>query len=66
MTIEDVIRAVEDETGQQVKPETEISALDMDSLEFLNLLVQIGNIPDAVVPRINTVSDLYLAAMGAL
>lgn len=66
MTIEEVMAIVEDETGKQVRPETEIKDLGMDSLDFLNLLVRVGNIPDAVVPQINRVSDLYLAAMGTL
>lgn len=66
MTIEDVMAIVEDETGKQVRPETEIKDLGMDSLDFLNLLVRLGNIPEAVVPRINRVSDLYLAVMGTL
>jgi acyl carrier protein len=66
MTIEDVIAVVEEETGHKVTPETELKELGMDSLDFLDLLIRVGDIPDAVVPRINKVSDLYLAAMGTL
>ena len=61
MTIEDVIRTVEDSTGQKVTAETAVSDLGLDSLEFLDLLVQVG-IPDAMAPRLHTVKDLYLAA----
>lgn len=61
MTIEQVIQAVEDETGQKVAAETPLSDLGLDSLEFLDLLVKIGNIPDAIAPHINTVHELYLA-----
>jgi acyl carrier protein len=62
MTIEDVIQKVEEETGQKVTAETNLNDLGLDSLDFVDLLVQIGEIPDSVVPRINTVNDLYLAA----
>lgn len=61
MTIEKVIAVVEEQTGQKVNAETELSDLGLDSLEFLSLLVEIG-IPDAVAPRIHTVNDLFLAA----
>ena len=66
MTIEEVIAIVDDETGKKVSADTELSTLEMDSLDFLALIVRIGNIPDAVVPRIETVNDLYLAAEGKL
>lgn len=66
MTIEDVMAVVESETGKEVRPETELKDLGMDSLEFLNLLVAVGDIPDSVVPRINTVSELYAASIGTL
>lgn len=61
MTIEEVMAVVKDHTGQDVTPETEISSLGMDSLDFLDLLVRIGNVPDQLVPHLNTVNDLYLA-----
>lgn len=66
MTIEEVIAIVDDETGKKVSADTELSTLEMDSLDFLALIVRIGNIPDAAVPRIETVNDLYLAAEGKL
>jgi acyl carrier protein len=61
MTIEQVVGIVEEQTGQKVSSDTELSELGLDSLEFLSLLVEIG-IPDAVAPRIHTVNDLFLAA----
>ena len=61
MTIEQVIHTVEDQTGQKVTAETPISDLGLDSLEFLDLLVQVG-IPDAMAPRLHTVKDMWLAA----
>jgi acyl carrier protein len=66
MTIEDVIQKVEDETGQKVTAETNLNDLGLDSLDFVDLLLHIGDIPDSVVPRIDTVNDLYLAAVGSL
>jgi acyl carrier protein len=66
MTIEDVIQIVERETGHKVTAETELKDVVGDSLDFVDLLLQIGDIPDAVVPRINTVNDLCLAAKGEL
>jgi hypothetical protein len=61
MTIEQVIHAVEDQTGQTVTAETQISELGLDSLEFLDLLVHVG-VPDAMAPRLHTVKDIWLAA----
>lgn len=61
MTIEDVIQIVESETGQKVSPDTELSTLGLDSLEFLDLLIRVGNIEDEKVPDINTVRDLWAA-----
>jgi len=70
MTIEDVIAAVEEETGQAVTPETKISDLGIDSLEFMDLILHVSNkcgeIPDSAVPSIETVDDLFLAASGVL
>ena len=66
MTIEEVIAIVDDETGKKVAADTKLSTLGMDSLDFLSLIVRVGGIPDDVVPRIDTVNDLYLAAKGIL
>ena len=66
MTIENVIAVVDDETGKKVSADTELDTLGLDSLDFLALLIRVGSIPDNVVPRINTVNDLYLAANGEL
>ena len=64
MTLDEVIAIVEDETGQKVTAETMIDSLGLDSLEFLDLLIRVGNVPDEVVPHIHTVNHLYLAAVG--
>jgi acyl carrier protein len=64
MTIVEVLAIVKDHTGEDVTPETELQSLGMDSLDFLDLLIRVGNIPDEVVPHLNTVNDLYLAATG--
>jgi acyl carrier protein len=60
MTIDAVIQAVEDQTGQKVAAGTKLSDMGMDSLEFLDLVVRLG-VPDAAVPGCNTVHDLYQA-----
>jgi acyl carrier protein len=62
MTIEDVMTVVKEHTGKDITPETRLDSLGMDSLDFLDLIVSIGNISDAVVPHINTVNDLFMAA----
>src|SRR5882757_3615761 len=64
MTIEDVLEVVENETGQKVNRDTELKDLHLDSLEFLELLMRVGNIPDAAVPGLETVNDLYLASVS--
>lgn len=70
MTFEHVAAVVENETGRKVTGETALNDLGLDSLEFLELLITVsnkcGDVPDALVPRLNTVSDLYLAASGQL
>ncbi len=65
MTIDEVVAIVREETGHEVSPETCLDKLDMDSLDFLELLVHVG-VPNEVVPRINTVNDLWLASEGQL
>lgn len=51
--------AVRDHTGEDVTPETQLNTLGMDSLDFLDLMVKL-NIPDALVPSMNTVGDLQM------
>jgi len=64
MTIIEVMEIVRAETGEDVTPETKLDSLGLDSLEFLDLLLAVGDIPDSLVPHLNTVNDLYLAATG--
>lgn len=66
MTLDYVKAVVENETGRKVEAETKLNDLSLDSLDFLDLIIKVGNIPDAIVPKINTVNDLYLAASGQL
>jgi acyl carrier protein len=70
MTIDDVIRVVNDATGKESQPDSRLNALVDDSLEFMNLIVRVsdecGDIPDVLVTRIETVKDLFLAASGQL
>lgn len=62
MTTDEVMKAIEEETGHTVSLDTELKDLGLDSLEFLNLMVQLG-IPDASIPYINTVRDLTRVAV---
>lgn len=61
MTSDAVMKVVEEETGKTVNLDTELKDLGLDSLEFLNLMVELG-IPDASIPYINTVRDLTRVA----
>lgn len=66
MTISSQICAViERETGQAVTPATPIESLGVDSLEFVNLLLELSNeiggeIPDSRIPHIKTVGDIVV------
>lgn len=62
MTTDEVMTIVESESGQTVNLDTDLKDLGLDSLEFLNLMVQLG-IPDASVPYINTVRELTRVAV---
>ena len=57
MTIEDVLRIVERETGQQVTAETRLSALALDSLEYVDLLIVLG-VPVEKADTLESVGDL--------
>lgn len=65
MTLEAVIEAVKEETGCETTGKTHLKDLGIDSLDFLSL-VQRLNIPDLLVPGINTVNDLFHAANGEI
>lgn len=70
MTIEQVIAAVEDFTGEKVAADTNLRDVVSDSLDFVDLMLEISNkcgeIPDSAVPSIETVNDLFMAATGIL
>ena len=63
MTIEDLIAAVAEETCKACTADSKIGDLVQDSLEFVQLLMRIGDqfgeIPESAVPKIETVQDLY-------
>lgn len=62
MTKDEVLAVVEDQAQcHSITETTEISDLELDSLEFMNLLTQLG-IPDAAVEDICTVGDLVMKA----
>jgi len=67
---ENVISIVEEETGQKVTRETKLEDVVKDSLDFLDLILRVsrdvGEIPDAVASKVDTVDDLYRAAVGEL
>lgn len=59
----EVCATIERETGQQVTANTPLGDLDMDSLEFLQLLMMLGEefsveIPAERAARCRTVGDL--------
>lgn len=58
----DVCAVIEDETGESVTPTTPLDQLNIDSLEFLQLLVVLG-IPSDDIASFETVGDLIKAAV---
>ena len=66
MTSPEICALIEQETGQAVTEATPLEALQIDSLEFLNLLLIIGDaagkeISDRDVSQAGTVGDLVKA-----
>lgn len=58
-----ILEIIEVETGTKVTNETSLDSIDVDSLEFLHLLLQLGEvtgkyISDAKIASIRTVGDL--------
>ena len=69
--IEAIIELIEVETGKKATPETTLEQLDIESLDFLDLLLTIQEkfgviIPDSVVAKINNVGDMAKAVAGTL
>lgn len=63
MTTEDICGLIEQQFGQPVTSETPIEALNCDSLEFVQLLLDLGNaagreIPDSRWGDLKTVGDI--------
>jgi acyl carrier protein len=61
--IEKVIETVERETGQKVTAETSLDDLGLDSLEFISLVLAVGEatgktIPDEKIAGLTRVEDL--------
>jgi acyl carrier protein len=66
MTTQEVCAAIERETGQAVRVETKVDDLDVDSLEFLNLLLTLSEefgkeIPHDTADHLFTVGDIVSA-----
>lgn len=64
-----VAQIIERETGQKVSADTKLESLDLDSLEFLELIMEIQRetgieIPDAKIAELVTVGDLVNAISG--
>jgi acyl carrier protein len=62
---ERVCSVIERETGQKVTASTPLDALHVDSLEFVSLMLEVGNefsttIPDSAMVDMKTVGDLIL------
>jgi acyl carrier protein len=57
---EKVIAAFKSEVDLDVTPEQELETLDMDSLEFVNLMVVL-DVPDEKQPGLVTVGDIIEA-----
>ena len=69
--LETIIVLVEEETGKEVTADTLLDSLDIESLDFLDLLLTIQEkfgviIPDSAVAKINKVGDLAKAVAGTL
>jgi acyl carrier protein len=65
-----LLQLILDETGKVVEPDTPLESLKMDSLEFVNLILQVDNtfnskISDLAMIRINKVSDFLTEALAA-
>jgi acyl carrier protein len=63
MTANEVCAVIESETGRPVTAETRVEDIQADSLEFLNLLLVLGEqagkeIPNAHIDRLHTVADI--------
>lgn len=62
MTKDEVLAVVEDQAQcHSITETTPVGDLELDSLEFMNLLVELG-IPDAEIEGIHTVADLIAKA----
>lgn len=63
MTTDDVCTLIEQQFGQRVTSETPIEALNCDSLEFVQLLLDLSNaagkeIPDSKWGDLKTIGDI--------
>lgn len=60
---ETVCAVIERETGEKVDSNTSLDSLPVDSLEFMELLITIGNeigkeVPDGKIGQMQTVGDI--------
>jgi acyl carrier protein len=63
MTAEEICSVIEEETGEPVTGDASIDSLNCDSLEFLNLIMVLGeatgkHIPDERLSELKTVNDI--------
>lgn len=61
-----VFSVIERETAQKVNRTTSLDSLNLDSLEFMNLLLEIGSatgkeVPDSKLGDLHTVGDIVEA-----
>jgi acyl carrier protein len=59
--LEKVLEIIKQELEEEFHADTSIDALDLDSLEFLSLIVslrELGNIPDSEIPNLHTPADI--------
>ena len=65
-----LLEIVLEETGKIVEMDTPVDSMDLDSLEFVNLLLQVENafnakIADTAIIRINKICDILTEALAA-
>lgn len=65
----ELIQFIAEQTGKEITAETRLDSLVEDSLEFLELILEVQakfdvKLPDELFPKLHTVQDLYGAMHG--
>lgn len=65
----ELIQFIAEQTGKEITGETRLDSLVEDSLEFLELILEVQakfdvKLPDELFPKLHTVKDLYGAMHG--